>query len=281
MQPNDIDFLIIGATKSATTWLQKSLQSVSGVVMPDPEPHYFSRHYDNGPQWYFSQFPDTDGARLVGEKSNSYLDDPAAARRVYTMLPHAKLIMQLRNPVERAYSDYCMLYRRGEVDGRIEDYLTAERASFRRFLENGLYHEQVAAYAALYPTEQILILFYEDMVNDPDEQLRRVGSFLGIADLKVPPVREAVKDRTEPMVGPRLRRALRPIKPLVAPLRRFALFQAMRQRMIDEIRYPPLTSRLRAGLEDFYKNDVTNLGNFLGRDLSGWLYTTRRPTSFD
>ena len=74
MLMEDIDFLIIGATKSATTWLQKSLQADPLVSMPDPELHYFSREFSRGDDWYLSQFPARDDAFVVGEKSNSYLE---------------------------------------------------------------------------------------------------------------------------------------------------------------------------------------------------------------
>ena len=73
MQAEDINFLIIGAAKSATTWLQQTLQADPAVSMPDPELHYFSRFYDRGHNWYFDQFPKTEGKKLIGEKSNSYL----------------------------------------------------------------------------------------------------------------------------------------------------------------------------------------------------------------
>jgi hypothetical protein len=118
MLMEDIDFLIIGATKSATTWLQRSLKADPSVVMPtrDLELHYFSREFHRGSKWYLSHFPDRkEVGQVVGERSNSYLDTPQVAGRVHAALPHAKLVAQLRNPVDRAYSDYCMLYRRGEV----------------------------------------------------------------------------------------------------------------------------------------------------------------------
>ena len=81
MKLNDIDFLIIGATKSATTWLQKSLQLDPAIYMPDPELHYFSREYSRGHDWYLDQFKPSRDYLIAGEKSNSYLDEPQAAAR--------------------------------------------------------------------------------------------------------------------------------------------------------------------------------------------------------
>ena len=67
MQLNDIDFIIIGAAKSATTRLQTQLQSDPAVYMPDPELHYFSREYDRGQDWYLSHFTEEGLGRTVGE----------------------------------------------------------------------------------------------------------------------------------------------------------------------------------------------------------------------
>src|SRR5262245_42993527 len=99
----DIDFLIVGAAKSATTWLQRSLQADTSVRMPDPELHYFSREYHRGADWYFNHFGLGAKDKLVGEKSNSYLDTPQAVHRIARHLPHVKIVAQLRNPVDRAY----------------------------------------------------------------------------------------------------------------------------------------------------------------------------------
>jgi hypothetical protein len=83
MLMGEIDFLIIGAAKSAATWLQRSLKTDPSFVMParDLELHYFSREFDRGNQWYLSHFPHTkEVGTVVGERSNSYLDTPNAAR---------------------------------------------------------------------------------------------------------------------------------------------------------------------------------------------------------
>ena len=78
MRLDDIDFLIIGATKSATTWLQKSLQIDPQVAMPDPELHYFSREFDRGDDWYLAQFPEN-AAKPRGRREIEFI--PGERRR--------------------------------------------------------------------------------------------------------------------------------------------------------------------------------------------------------
>ena len=117
------EFVIIGAAKSATTWLAQNLQAHPQVFIPGPEPHYFSTEFHRGQAWYESWFEQAPPDRRVGEKSADYLAHPEAPRRIAKALPHARLIVQLRNPIERAYSDYCMFFRRGHVTPDPECYL--------------------------------------------------------------------------------------------------------------------------------------------------------------
>lgn len=282
MQAEDIDFLIIGAAKSATTWLQQTLQTDPAVSMPDPELHYFSRFYHRGHDWYFDQFPKTEGKRLTGEKSNSYLDTPAAAERIKLLLPHTRLIVQLRNPVERAYSDYCMLYRRGEVGGDIRAHLSSRGNAKNRFLVGGCYFEQLQQYRERFPASQMLVLLFEDMIADPDAQIKQVRDFLGLhAEAPQTVVSKKVKDRNQPMIGPRLRKVVKPLKPLLRPLRANPVFAAFWGRLAREISYPPLTPELRLQLADFYSADVERLAKLLKRDLSYWIEPAGRNTSLD
>lgn len=275
MKITDIDFLIIGATKSATTWLQRSLQADPKVYMPDPELHFFSREYGRGEDWYLAQFEGRESGQFTGEKSNSYLEDAKAAARISRSLPKAKLIVQLRNPVDRAYSDYCMLYRRGEVCRDIERYLDPARSQGMRFVEAGRYHNQLQIYYELFPAEQILVTFYEAINTEPESHLESVRSFLGLEPGQSGRfLQPKVKDKTTPTLKPKLRRALSPLKPLVAPMRGNPAFEKVRGVLTSEISYKPIPAHLRNSLIDYYSDDVEKLGRLIGRDLSGWLLDT-------
>jgi hypothetical protein len=184
--------------------------------MPDPELHYFSRYYDRGDEWYLEHFAGQEHRRLRGEKSNSYMDVPEAAERIKEKLPQARLIAQLRNPVDRAYSDYCMLYRRAEVGRDIAQYLDPRQGSGRTLSLNGgpLFFSSLQGYLDRFPTEQLLVLLYEDLKVDARTQLARVRGFLRLeTDVPLKPLARKVKDKSEPVVNPTLRRLLRPLKP--------------------------------------------------------------------
>jgi hypothetical protein len=272
MKLEDIDFLVIGATKSATTWLQRSLQADPAVFMPDPEPHYFSRKLARGDGWYLDHFAGAVPGQMIGEKSNSYLEDPHVAARIARVLPRAKLVAQLRSPVERAYSDYCMMYRRGEVGRDVARYLDPRRPQKTRLLSSGLYARQLKLYFDLFPADRILVTFYETIRTRPERHLATVRSFLGLGSgSEVQLVQNKVKDRTMPMLSPWLRRFLGPAKPLVAPIRESTIFRTVHSSLATEIHYSPLPDEVRQRLADYYAPDVETLGRMIGRDLSGWL----------
>jgi hypothetical protein len=263
------DFLIIGAAKAATTWLQLCLQQQSTVFMPDPELHYFSREYHRGSAWYAAHFKDAEMNARLGEKSNSYFKQPDAMARIRADIPQAKLIMQLRNPIDRANSDYCMLYRRGEVDRRIEDHFKPGSAFAKRFLEGGRYREHLDHIDALFPAEQILLLIYDDVLQCPNDHLAKVKSFLGMPELT--PIERRAKDKTQAIVPPTMRRLLKDLKPAVSPFRDQRWFGWGRKFNAQELRYPPLPGDLHAWLRDYYADDIDTLAKRLDRDLSPWL----------
>ncbi len=278
MRIDDLAFLIIGATKSATTWLQRSLQQDPNVYMPDPELHYFSRQFSRGQDWYLSQFRVTESTRVLGEKSNSYLEAPQAAQRIKDSVPNVLLIAQLRNPVDRAYSDYCMLLRRGDVTRNIEAYLDPRKGAEERFLAGGLYYQQLSRYLDLFPRERLNVLLFESLVEDPQTHLDTVRDFLNLSRRRsVLPLSTKVKDRNEPVVGPTLRRLVGPFKPALAPFRHIPLMRRLRSVVARPTIYPPLKSDIRARMIDFYASDTEKLGRLMERDLSGWLANASGP----
>lgn len=271
MQFSDIDFVIIGAAKSATTWLQTQLQSDPSVYMPDPELHYFSREYDRGADWYLSHFDDRGLGKTVGEKSNSYLYEPMAAERLHRDLPQVKLVAQLRNPVERAYSNYCMLFRRGEIGADIGSHLDPATGKNTRFFAGGNFATHLQAYIDLFGREKLLILFFEGVAQDPEGQMARVRDHLGLAPHPLAPeARVKVKDKSAPVVPANLRKGLTWMKPIVRPLRGSAPFEAVRGAFAKKVEYPQLTDEVRERLNDYFSPSIEALEQMSGQSLGHW-----------
>ncbi|WP_424940507.1 sulfotransferase family protein [Aliiroseovarius sp. S253] len=269
--PRPIDFLIIGAAKCATTWEQQSLSASPGIFMPAPELHFFSRVYEKGFDWFNAQFDGAQPDDILGEKSNSYLTQPEAAARIHTAYPDVKMIVQMRDPVQRAYSDYCMLLRRGEVDEDIRRHLDPQKAATERFLSDGLYGQHLRRFYALFPQEQILLLAFEDVATHPERQLQWVADHIGYTGQLTPPMREKVKDKHAAAVPAPLRRLLAPLRPLLDPIRNRPPISTLRSLVAKPFTYPALPDDLKREIETFYQADKDELGTLAPSFKPSWV----------
>ncbi|HBK92832.1 MAG TPA: sulfotransferase [Parvularcula sp.] len=270
-------FIIIGAVKGATTWSARALARHPSVFIPGPEPHYFSSEYANGPAWYLDLFAGADETAVIGEKSADYLAHPEAAARMAEFVPDARLIVQLRNPVERAYSDYCMLYRRGTVRDRPAAYFSPKRAGAERerFLTGGLYADHLRRFYDRFSREQMLVLLVDEITASPTPAFNRILSHIGLPAEATEVATERENDSTAPLLPLGLRSALKPFKNAVRPLRGNKIFESVRGVFAREVAYPPLDHQTRMFLADFYSRDIALLERTISRNLDAW----RRPPS--
>lgn len=194
------DFLILGAQKAGTTALYSYLRrhpEIGGPVWK--EVSYFDRHYPRGTAWYRGQFPLRNDGRIAGEASPGYLFHPLAPERVRETVPDAKLIVLLRDPVDRALSHYHHEVGLGREPLSFEEAIDAEPGRTRgeeerlvrepgyfshawwdyTYLARGRYAEQLERWLALFPGEQLLVLGSEDLAAEPARTYSRVLDFLG------------------------------------------------------------------------------------------------------
>lgn len=181
MLPN---FLVIGAMRSGTTWLDSLLRSHPQVFLPlqRKEVHFFDQHYQRGMEWYaqFFELPSNHDSALhfeaVGEVTPSYLYVEECPRRIAASLPDCKLIAILRNPVDRAYSHYWYARSHRHLDIDFETFLLKRRDVFER----GLYARQLGRYWERFPREALLVLIFERAISQPEAACRQLADFLGI-----------------------------------------------------------------------------------------------------
>lgn len=264
-------FIIIGAVKGATTWIHNQLQHNPAVFLPGPEPHYFSQEHDRGLDHYRSLFAAATPGHILGEKSADYFAHALAAARLAAVLPAARLVLQLRNPVDRAYSDYKMLYRRGTISGPPEAYLDGRTTDQPRFLQDGLYGAHLARWRDHFDAAQIKVLLFEDVKAAPTDVVAAVCDHIGApyhfsAEVGTRPR----NDSTALFLPLPVRSALAPLKEAARPLRGNTMFEGVRRVFAREIRYPPLPDALRSRMTDYYARDVERLESLIGRDLSHW-----------
>ena len=264
-------FVIIGAVKGATTWIHNQLQDNPAIYLPAPEPHFFSQEHAQGLDHYRRFF---DGARpdqILGEKSADYLAHPDAPARLAAALPEVRLVVQLRNPVDRAYSDYKMLVRRGTVTKGPEHYLDGRPNDQPRFLEDGLYAQHLRRWLAHFDAEQIKILLFEDVKAAPEASVAIVSDHIGAPRHYSTQVgSDPRNDSSERFLPLPVRTALAPLKEAVRPLRGKAMFERVRGVFARQIAYPPLPAALRQRMVDYYARDIADLEELTGRDLSHW-----------
>ncbi len=207
-------FLIIGTQRGGTTYLyDRLLDHPAMYPCLVKEVHYFDRHFARGPDWYRAHFsPHLHRKRsygttrsLTGEATPCYLFHPHAAHHVHHLLPTAKLVVLLRDPVERAYSHYLLMKEYGveplsfeaairaepERTEHLYHSLVAGAIPFSRPLWNysyvlrGIYADQLLRWMAQFPAEQVLVLPSETLFRDPPAVVHRVWSFLELAPANV------------------------------------------------------------------------------------------------
>lgn len=176
-------FLIVGARKGGTTSLFEYL-----VEHPEVRPplwkavRFFDRNWERGLGWYRASFPVRQpGERFVtGESTASYLDHPLAPERIARTLPEARLVALLRNPIDRAVSDYAHEVRQGGETRPMEQVLSPRNGD-EAYLTRGLYAEQLRRYLAHVPRERLLVLRSERFFDDPAAGYARTLQFLGLS----------------------------------------------------------------------------------------------------
>jgi len=286
------DFYVVGAGKSGTTSLWAYLKKHPQVFLPKMvEPTYFvtappppslkSRYCTGNLEAYQRLYDDANGCKAVGDKSVGYLWDRNVAERIHAVAPQARIVIILRDPVERAYSHYQMSVRHGGeslsfLDALQRDNSESVRSNYwwnqhQMYVELGLYYEQVRRYLETFGREQVGVYLLEDLETDPlrvmSELCRHIGVDPALLDT------EEIKRVRNPGVVPRSKwlydvarfTVSRKLRDKILPrsvdvwLRQSSLLYKpyRRQWTVEEAKY----------LQSIYEPDLCRLEELLGRKL--------------
>lgn len=303
------NFLIIGTQKAGTTSLYHYLNQHPEVYMsPVKEPNFFAiegeklnfrgsfgeDNLNSTPfanfKAYKSLFKGVENERAIGEASTLYLYSPKAPERIKYYIPDVKLIAILRNPVDRAFSNFLYNVR----DGRepIQDFAQALQEEQKRILNNwgyiwhyrqrGFYCAQLKRYYDMFGRDQIKIILYEDLNNNLANVLVDIFKFIEVDFEFKPDITKKynISNIDQNVIEVALRAFLiRPnlikslIKPLVPTiLRRRIVMNILNGPHGKESNKPQLSIELRKQLIKFYHEDILKLQDLIQRDLSSWLY---------
>ena len=299
------NFLIIGAAKAGTSALFHTLRQHPQVYMsPYKEPKFFAfespeeltfKAADGGSapvnftavlerSKYEQLFDDARGELALGEASPQYLYVEKSPSRIRALAPQMKLVVILRNPIERAYSSYLHLIRDGlepldfgaALDAEPER-LAQNYGFLYRYTDMGFYTDQLARYDEAFPRDQLLVLLHDDLRSDPAATYRRLFQFLGVDDSFNPPTSEEPNRSGVPR-NRALHRLLNPSatvkrrlwdavpRPLAEPLLR------MQTRVVNRnLERQPMPEPQREWLRDVFRDEITRLERRLETDLSHWI----------
>ncbi|MBI5154701.1 sulfotransferase [Candidatus Poribacteria bacterium] len=286
------NFFIIGAPKCGTTSLYMYLRNHPQVHMsPVKEPNFFSIGLDGTESrgavprtlvrtWeeYHALFAEAGARQAIGEASPSYFSNPRTPQRLLEAAPGARLVVMLRDPAERAFSNYLHWRRLGfEKDTHFlrAAGLEAWRAGHRsprseQYLGIGFYTQCLQPFLDRFPRERVGIFFHDDLRRDPAALTREVARFLGVDDTWKPNVELLFNVSEEPRApalealhrhSGGLRDMLRPVLPL-------GIRRAIRSAIY---RRPRLAPADRDVLIEFYREEIRRVEELTGRDLSAWL----------
>ncbi len=293
------DFLLVGAPKAGTTALHVALARHPQLhLSPVKEPKFFLT--DGGPPrgpggpgdaqtfrdyvWrredYEALFDARPPGTLAGESTTLYLRDPAAHERIAATVPAARLVAVIRDPVDRAHSNWTHLRSSGlepEADFLRACELEESRIArgwgpFWRYVDLGRYGAQLAHLFSVFPAEQVLVVLYRDLRRDPVATLDRICAFLGVATGLVRAV--PVENVTAAAAGSRTDRLLGRVSPLLDRLPGRTgdrAVPAVRRRLQREQRQrAPLTPAERTALLPSFLDDIALLESVTGLRLDHW-----------
>jgi hypothetical protein len=307
------NFFIVGAAKSGTTSLYEYLKLHPEVYMaPIKETHHFSTDIDNTKfrpnyarslnkdlskflesdmeggifhafvkEWnaYSQLFRKVNGEKAIGEVTNSYLYSHEAAKNIIKKFPQAKIVMMLRNPVDRAFSHYLMDLRIGY---ETEDFMTALKKDMARnpkgwgisnlYVEVGMYCEQVKRYIETFPESQRRIYIFDDFVKNTEATMKDLFRFVGVSE------------RTDIDFSKKYNPSFIPKNKIIVKLNNMkqakdwlksllpkSVKSKFKNTFYTDKDLPKIKPEERKFLQDIFRDDVMKLSELVKRDLSYWV----------
>ncbi len=286
------DFFVVGAMRSGTTSIYNYLRNHPGMFVTVPkEPHFFACETCRNrgalissaigdERGYLKSYEKARADQLVGDFSVSNLWCQSAARRIFDKAPRAKIIIVLRNPVDRAFSHYLLRSDQQSESRTFEEAINSEISTpngERCYLDIGNYASQVSKYLELFPPDRLSIRLYDDLARSRESFISETLEFLELPG-EIRSEDMNFRANAGGVVRGGVFSAVYKNRHYFMPVLQKLVSKGMRTNIRDRlfVTKPPglaMGDRERALLRSYYENDIAETARLIGRDLSGWLTT--------
>lgn len=273
------DFIAVGPPRTATTWLEQTLEGRVGLPAGIKETDYFGARHELGTEWYAAHFSACDQAKPIGEICPVYFDSPSARERIAHHIPQCRIICTLRDPVERLYSHYRLLRREGWMrDMTLEQALAKDLrwSGPGNLYGSNRYATLVREWQATFGKDRVLLLLHDDLIANASEYLNRVCAFIGIEPFAISAAkaRERVNTVERAPRNWRLARRARKIRDRLIRRQMYGLLNLC-QPLWDYCSgrgtpFGPLEPEQEVHLRQLFRPEIEELEVILQRDLSNW-----------
>lgn len=273
--PFNLYFVGVGPQRTGTSWLHKLLEYHPALCFPRrvDEPMFFDLYYENGFARYFAHFKHREEGQLCGEISPTYFDVEVSPARIHQVNPECRIIINLRNPISRAFS----LYRHHSSRGRVRGAFSDAVLQMPRILSSGEYAIHIPRWLDMFGENQVAFVLLEDIGSKPATTLKRIYEFLGVAPITMPSIGN---ERINSLAMPRFRRLAKIAARVVTYMDAHAQHNAVElgkmlglNKLIysgGEREMSGLTQSDQLQLLEKYETDIAYVEDLLARDLSTW-----------
>jgi hypothetical protein len=271
-------FLVLGPPRTGSTWIYDVLHPRALLPGPTKETRFFDMHFDRGLDWYLDHFPRNLENRVVGEVAPTYFASPEACARIGSLLPHARLVIVFRNPVQRLVSLYRLKRAYGFYAWSLDEALERDP----ELIGSSRYATHLKMWQNWFSPEQLSINFFEDLTSDPQGFIGRISRFAGLPSFHLKQSELKAVFSSASMTEPRLYAATRAAQ---------AVADWCRARKLDQVVHrvrnsrafnllvgggaplPSLPKQTMARIDALLLPETEELESMLGRDLSAWKLT--------
>lgn len=281
--------IIIGVQKGGTTslfnWLSQHPQIYGEPGMKDFPFFCYEDYYNKGTDWFSTAFKNHKHEKYILHGYVNYLYfDKLSAKRISEHLKDVKLIISLRNPINRAYSAFWQARKQGYEN--LKSFKTAlmaesdriqgnfEERSSLTYIDHGFYSKQIANFLSVFDKDKIHICLFEELMSDKEKQIKTLFKFLEIDDQFKPDfikINEAGIPRSE-FIQRTISNLRMPdfVKNHIPIKARVLVKQNLKKLNIKQKEYPPLNDEIRKHLSAIYHDEIINLEKLIGIDLNIW-----------